>query len=97
MPAMRVCNSCQRRLGHESLLDVQSERMEAARLSVGLEGVRFRYYTCPQCGQDHVFLEVVPLPDESCQDFVGRKAALAQIAQEVRALRTTIVVVESVR
>jgi hypothetical protein len=92
---MRLCNLCQRRLGHDSFLDGESQRMEAARLAAGLEGVCFRYHTCPQCGQDHVFLEVAQLPDETCQDFFGRKAALTRMALEVNSFRTTIAVVEA--
>jgi hypothetical protein len=91
---MRVCLNCQRRLSHEDLLITESERMELARASVGLEGLSFRYYTCPRCGQDHVFLEVAQLPRESDQDFRRRQVTLAQAAQEVRVDRTTILVVE---
>jgi hypothetical protein len=89
-----MCVSCHRSLGQADLLDGESQFMEAARLSMGLDGVCFRYYTCPRCGHDNVFLEVAPLPGETGEDFRGRKAALARDVQEVRALRTTILVVE---
>jgi hypothetical protein len=68
--------------------------MEAARVSVGLEGVWFRYYTCPRCGHDHVFLEVAPLPGETGCEIDNRRAALARAAREVRVLETTVLVVE---
>ena len=91
---MRTCINCQYRLGEADLLDVQSQRMEAERISVGLEGVYFRYYTCPRCSHDHVFLEVVRLRGESNHDFRGRKKALTRAAQETKAAQTTILVVE---
>jgi hypothetical protein len=91
---MRACVSCQRRLGPEDLLDSESQRMEAARVSLGLGGVCFRYFTCPQCGHDHVFLEIGPLPGESRQDLEGRKEDLTHAVQRVRALRTTVLLVE---
>lgn len=91
---MRECVSCRRRLGEQDLLVRECLGMEEARVSSGLEGVRFRYYTCPRCGEDHVFLEVVPLPGETGQDVRRRKTALARAAQEVRAFRTRVLVVE---
>ena len=91
---MRTCINCQRRLSDGDILDGQSQRMEAARISVGLEGVFFRYYSCPRCGHDHVFLEVAPLPEETCHDFRARKEAMVQSVREVRALQTTVLVVE---
>jgi hypothetical protein len=94
MPDVRVCINCQRRLSDEDLLERQSERMEAARISVGLHGVCFRYYSCPRCGHDLVFLEVAALPQENDADFALRKAALIQAAQDVKARRTTVLVVE---
>jgi hypothetical protein len=92
---MRECVSCQRRLGEQDLLVRECLNMEEARVSSGLEGVRFRYYSCPRCGEDHVFLEVVPLPGETGQDVRGRKAALTRATGEVRAFRTRVLVVEA--
>jgi hypothetical protein len=94
IPGMRVCVCCQRRLGQEDLLDRESKRMEQARVSMGLEGVRFRYYTCPRCGHDHVFLEIVPLPGETSEELHCRKKELATDVEDVRAFRTTVLVVE---
>ena len=91
---MKVCVWCQRRLSEEDLLVRECRRMEAARESTGLEGVRFRYFSCPRCGHDHVFLEVIQLPGESRRDFDDRKEALTRAAQETHGLRTTVLVVE---
>jgi hypothetical protein len=91
---MKVCVSCGRRLGERDLLGRSSQIMEAARVSAGLRGLCFRYFTCPRCGHDHVYLEVAPLPGETNQDFQARKEDLARTVQGVRALRTTILVVD---
>jgi hypothetical protein len=91
---MKVCVSCRHRLGEGDLLDAPSRRMEAARATLGLRGVCFRYYCCPRCGHDHVFLEVAPLPGETPQDFRGRAEALTSAAREVGAVRTAVLVVE---
>jgi hypothetical protein len=91
---MRVCVNCLHRLGNKDLLDEESGQMEAARASLGLEGVCFRYYTCPHCGHDHVFLETFALPGETQEDLVDRREALARAVEEVRAVQTTMLVVE---
>ncbi len=91
---MRVCVNCLHRLGNQDLLDEESERMEAARADLGLEGVCFRYYSCPHCGHDHVFLETFALPGESQKDLQGRQEALARAVREVRAAQTTMLIVE---
>jgi hypothetical protein len=91
---MRVCMGCMRRLRQADLLVKESLDMEAARDSLGLEGVCFRYYTCASCGYDHVFLEVFPLPGETRQDVDCRKALLAEAAQGMIAVRTTFLVVD---
>jgi hypothetical protein len=91
---MKVCICCMHRLGPDDVLETESRNMEAARTSIGLEGVRFRYYSCGRCGHDHVFLEVAPLPSETPPDREQRTAALARAAREVRVVRTTVLVVE---
>jgi hypothetical protein len=91
---MRVCISCQRRLGEDDFLADTSRRMEADRISLGLEGVSFRFYSCPHCGHDHVFLEAVRLPGETRWDFQNRIEALTRAAQEIEVAETTILVVE---
>jgi hypothetical protein len=92
--AMKVCVNCQRRLGPEHLLSEESQKMESARIAVGLQGVYFRYYSCPRCGHDHIFLETEQMPGENEEDFRARMAALAGAVQEVDSERTTVLVVE---
>jgi hypothetical protein len=91
---VRDCVYCKTRLRHEDLLREESQRMERARLEVGLEGVCFRYLTCPRCGHDHVFLEIVELPGEDRQEVHDRREAIARAVEGVEAMRTTVLVVE---
>jgi len=68
--------------------------METARAAMNLEGVRFQYFTCPQCGHDLVFLEIAQLPGEPSLGFQERKEALTRVVEEVKTFRTTVLVVE---
>lgn len=61
---------------------------------MGLDGLLFRYYSCPRCGRDHVFLEVVPLPGEADTELASRKESLQQMVAEIQRYRTTFVVAE---
>jgi hypothetical protein len=91
---MRICINCQRRLVDADLLEFESSRMEEERTHVGLEGVCFRYYSCPRCGQDLVFLEVLHLAGETKSAYRSRKEALARSVRGLNVERTTILVVE---
>jgi hypothetical protein len=91
---MRKCIQCECRLGRDDLLRKESRGMEAARVSMGLDGLFFRYYCCPRCGRDHVFLEVIPLPGEAGSELAIRKESLRQMVAEIRRYRTTFVVAE---
>ena len=89
---MLVCCACQTKLGRVDVLEEQSREMEAARRALGLEGIHFRYYCCPRCGHDNVFLVLTPLPGETHQELGERKSALAAEVGSVTAWRTTVVV-----
>jgi hypothetical protein len=91
---MRKCIHCQNRLGPDDLLAKETRRMEVARVSMGLEGIVFRYYSCPRCGHDLVYLEMFPLPGESQQDLDVRRESLTLTVLEVRRSRTSIIVAE---
>ena len=91
---MRKCIQCECRLGRDDLLKRESRGMEAARVSMGLDGLFFRYYSCPRCGRDHVFLEVVPLPGEADTEVASRKESLRQMVAEMQRYRTTFIVAE---
>jgi hypothetical protein len=68
--------------------------MEAERRAKGLDTFRFRYYTCPSCGYDDVFLDVVPLPDESPEELHRRTRDLERLARKLHADRTEVIVSE---
>jgi hypothetical protein len=91
---MKVCVNCQRRLELEHLLSEESQKMESARIAVGLQGVSFRYYSCPRCGHDHIFLEAMQMSGENEGEFRARMAALVGAVQEMDLERTTVLVVE---
>ena len=57
--------------------------MEAERKALGLEGVLFRYYTCPACGQADIFVDLGLLPGERQEDVLRRRA----LEEAVRGLR----------
>jgi len=68
--------------------------MEAERRAKGLETFRFRYYTCPSCGYDDVFLDVVALPGESPENLHRRTKDLERLARKLHAERTEVIVHE---
>ena len=57
--------------------------MAADRKALGLEGVLFRYYTCPACGQADIFVDLGLLPGERQEDVLRRRA----LEEAVRGLR----------
>jgi len=91
---MRWCNHCQCKLTEHDLLERECQNMEAERASLDLKGVQFRYYSCPHCGHDNLFLEVVQLPGETFRDRLTRKQALTVAAQDLKVVKSTIRVVE---
>jgi hypothetical protein len=77
-----------------NLLKRRSMAMEAERRAKGLDTFRFRYYTCPSCGYDDVFLDVVALPGESPEDLHRRTRDLERLARKLHADRTEVIVSE---
>jgi hypothetical protein len=72
----RFCTACQREFTPADFVKEQSRGMEAERRELGLEGVRFLYYTCGQCGHDDIFVDLLQREGESSKDFETRRAAL---------------------
>jgi hypothetical protein len=66
--------------------------MEAERRARGLDGIRFRYYVCSDCGYDDVFLDVVHLPGESDEEFARRKEELEKAVRALPAEQTEVIV-----
>ena len=50
--------------------------MEAQRRALGLDGVRFLYYSCQHCGHADIFVDVHPVDGESIDDFFARREEL---------------------
>jgi hypothetical protein len=68
--------------------------MEAERQQLGLQGVRFHFYTCPACGGADIFVDVHQLAGESDDAFRLRKAALEVAVNEVHGGDVEAVLVE---
>jgi hypothetical protein len=56
--------------------------MEADRRAWGLEGVRFLYYSCPECDLDEIFVDIHPLEGELADDFLHRRHELEEAVRE---------------
>jgi hypothetical protein len=90
----RECTQCHRPYTPQDLAKEESKGMEAERKARGLEGLLFRYYTCPACNQSDIFLVVSPLEGESAEDFRCRRDALETAVRELHAERVAVVVQE---
>jgi hypothetical protein len=91
---MRECSHCQRKFTPKDLVKEDSKEMEAERKARGLEGVRFLYYTCPDCGYADIFVDIRHLPDESDEDLHSRRAELEAAVREIHAEKVDVVVTE---
>jgi hypothetical protein len=81
-------------LTRPDLLKERSRDMEAERRALGLHDIRFRYFACPRCGFDDVFLDVIALADESPDDFRSRRRELETLVRDLHAVATEVVVTE---
>jgi hypothetical protein len=77
----RECTRCRRPFTPADLARGESSEMEAGRRAAGLEGVRFLYYSCPQCGTNDIFVDVLPRPGESPEDFEARRREMEDVAR----------------
>jgi len=76
----RECTGCHRPFAPGDLARGESRQMEAERRAAGLEGVRFLYYSCPQCGTNDIFVDVLSRPGESPDDFDARRREMEEVA-----------------
>lgn len=90
----RECTHCRRPFTARDLVKEESKGMEAARKSLGLQGVRFLYYSCPDCSYDDIFLDVHALPDESHSEFGRRRGQLELAVREFEGDRVEAVLYE---
>jgi hypothetical protein len=90
----RHCTNCDRPFTAQDLAKEVSKGMEAQRKAWGLEGVLFRYYACPACGQADIFVDVNPLPGEEPAGFLRRRQELEQAAGGLHAEQVEVVLGE---
>jgi hypothetical protein len=90
----RRCTNCARPFTGRDLAKQLTQGMEAERKALGLEGVLFRYYGCPACGQADIFVDVHPLADEAPADFLERRRALEEAVRGLHADRVEVVFTE---
>lgn len=77
----RDCTRCRRPFTPDDLAREESTDMEAERRAAGLEGIRFLYYRCPGCGTNDIFVDILPLPGESPDDFRARRDQMEEVVR----------------
>jgi hypothetical protein len=60
----RECTQCHRPFTPKDFAKEESKDMEGFRKALALEGVRFLYYSCAECGHDDVFVDIHVLAGE---------------------------------
>jgi hypothetical protein len=90
----RECCQCHRPFTAKDFVKADSQQMEAQRKALGLEGVRFLYYSCPACGYADIFVDVYRLENETAEGYEQRKADLEAAVREVRGEKTAVVLIE---
>jgi hypothetical protein len=65
--------------------------MEADRKSMGLEGVRFLYYRCSECGRADIFVDVHRRDGETAEEFEHRSRSLESAVRQVHAREVEVV------
>jgi hypothetical protein len=83
----RTCTQCGRLFTAQDLARDETHEMEADREAAGLRGVRFLYFTCPSCGADDIFVDVLPLRGEGDERFLLRRAEMEAVARSLHADR----------
>ena len=91
---MRECSHCHKPLTQKELAKEESRGMEAERKALGLEGVRFLYYNCSECGYADIFVDILPLIGEPAERFQQRRRELDSMVRQLHAERVEIVVTE---
>jgi hypothetical protein len=67
--------------------------MESERKAAGLEGVRFLYYRCPVCQMNDIFVDILPVPGESAEDFQQRRDVMESMVRQLHTDEAEAVVV----
>lgn len=90
----RTCTHCGWGYRSQDLAREESKGMEQDRKALGLEGVLFRYYHCPQCAHDDIFLDILPLEGETTEAFHARRTKLEAAVGELSNPEVGLVLVE---
>jgi hypothetical protein len=80
---LRECSRCGRGFSLSDLVKEETKNMEKERRMLGVEGVRFLYFTCANCNHDEIFIDIRALPAESHQEFLKRRTDLEAAVKEV--------------
>jgi len=91
---MRECSQCRRRYTAQDFVKEESKGMEAERKALGLEGVRFLYYTCPGCNHADIFVDVHPLEGEREEHYRSRRSELEAAVRELHAKNVGVTLIE---
>jgi hypothetical protein len=89
---MRECSHCHKVLTPSELARDESKGMEAERKALGLQGVRFLYYNCSDCGYADIFVDVRPVNGEPVETFRRRRRELESTVRQLHADRVEVVV-----
>ena len=91
---LRECTQCHRPYAPQDLAKEESKGMEAERKAHGLEGLLFRYYTCPACNRADIFVVLSSVEGETAEDFQHRRDALETAVAELHAESVAVVLQE---
>ena len=91
---LRECTQCHRPYTPQDLAKEESKGMEAERKAHGLEGLLFRYYTCPACNRADIFVVLSSVEGETAEDFHLRRDALEAAVGELHAESVAVVLQE---
>ena len=89
---MRQCSHCHKPLTPQELVKDISTGMELERKALGLEGVRFLYYTCSGCGYADIFVDVHAIEGEPPEQFQQRRRELDAAVRQLHAERVEVIV-----
>ena len=89
---MRECSHCHKSLTAQELVKEASKGMEMERKALGLEGVRFLYYTCSGCGYADIFVDVHALEGETPEQFQQRRRELDAAVTQLHGTRVEVIV-----
>jgi hypothetical protein len=88
----RACTHCGKEFTSQDLVKETSQGMERDRRLLGLQGVLFLYYECPECAGADIFLDLYPLEDENEAEFQARKRWLEEAVAQLHDDRVEVIV-----